>query len=241
MLLPAQSRSQTSTTASSTQPSSSDALEARLNDIDHRAGAVKDLTASFTQQKLTTLMKRPIFSTGVVRAKGSIVRWDTRSPDANVLYTDGKELRLYYPSQNLEEIYPIDQRLSDLLSSPLPRLAVVRDHFQIARAEPAVVMELLAGSGASPAAVSIGLLPLRLTPTDPALKEHVQQVIVLLDPKTSLVMAVQTTDSDGDKTTMVFSDVHLDTGLHPADLALVIPAGTSISHPLQGRKTPDSP
>jgi hypothetical protein len=40
---------------------------------------------------------------------------------------------------------------------------------------------------------------------------------------------------------MIFSDVHLDTGLKPADLALNVPAGTTISHPLQGISPNGSP
>ena len=142
---------QTSPATATTAPENIDAeLQTQLTEIDRRAGQVKDLTANFVQKKFTALMNKPLVSSGQVRSAGPVIRWDTHAPQASVLYTDGKELRLYYPSQKLEEIYPIDQRLSDLLASPVPRLKAVRDHFQISRADNSVIAELL-GPGARPA------------------------------------------------------------------------------------------
>jgi outer membrane lipoprotein-sorting protein len=226
------------TVAATAATSIDSALERQLADIDTRAGAVKDLTANFTQRKFTAMLKKPLVSSGQVRALGAVIRWDTKSPEPNVLYTDGKELRLYYPGQKLMEIYPIDQRLSDLLASPVPRLKAVRDLFAIERAPPNTTTELLASANATTRPQE--LVGLTLTPTDTAIKQHVQHVTVILDPQTALVLAVQTIDSDGDTTDMTFSDAHRDTGLKPRDLLLTVPAGTNISHPLQGASSPGS-
>src|SRR5438067_2441003 len=105
------------------------ALAARLADIDARAGKIKDFTARFEQKKFTTLLKKPLVSSGTIRVVGPVVRWDTDKPDPAVLYSDGREFRMYYPRQKSLEVYPIDRRMADLAASPLPRLTSLRDHF----------------------------------------------------------------------------------------------------------------
>jgi outer membrane lipoprotein-sorting protein len=212
-------------------------LTAQLAKIDVAAATIKDMSAHFQQRKFTSLLVKPLVSTGRVRSCGSVVRWDTQQPQPAVLYADKLELRLYYPEQKLEEVYPLDQRLGDLIASPLPRLAAIRDHFNIARAAPGDLADGLEQT------TSAEILTLRLTPIDHALAQHVQAVIVVLDVKTGLSMAVRTIDPDGDRTDMMFSGVRLNTGLDPSALQLNVPADTMISHPLEntGPATNPSP
>ena len=59
---------------------------------------------------------------GVMRELGMLPRDGVpRRPEPAVLHSDGKELRMYFPGQGVLEVYPIDQRLSELAASPLPR------------------------------------------------------------------------------------------------------------------------
>src|SRR6476661_7617987 len=148
------------------------ALRARLDDIDRRAGEVRDLTARFEQQKFTALLKKPLVSSGRVRMKGSVVRWDTETPEPAVLHSDGREIRMFYPRQRVVEVYPIDKRITDLAASPLPRLAALREHFRIEAARPAAGH---AGGGRDENKTD--RVSIRLTPTDSFLKEHVDQVL----------------------------------------------------------------
>ncbi len=206
-----------------TQPASDPALDAQLSDVNAKSAKITDLAANFRQRKFTALLKKPLESSGTVRAVGNTVRWDTKAPDDSMLYTDGKQLILYYPSQKLEEIYPIDQRMSDLLASPLPRLDVIRAHFSIGRALPAAFAGVRASSQT---------LALRLVPTEDALKPHIQEILVLLNTQNGLVLAVQTTDPDGDISLIQFTDAKIDTGARPQELAPTIPADTTVSRPL---------
>jgi len=212
------------------EPAIADAqLAAQLSAIDSAAARVKDFSARFEQRKITALLKKPLISSGTVRCAGANVRWDTEKPEPIVLYADGVELRLYYPRDKLEEIYPIDQRLGDLLSSPVPRLGVMERHFKIERAEAADLSRLFAQIPANHSTVA-----LRMTPTDPALTQHVRQVIVVLDQKTALALVVQTIDADGDRTEITFSDVKTNGGLSPDQIQLQVPPDTSISRPMEG-------
>jgi hypothetical protein len=52
-------------------------------------------TVHTAQQKFTALLRKPLASSGVVRLKGAVSRWDTRRPEPAVLHADGRELRMY--------------------------------------------------------------------------------------------------------------------------------------------------
>jgi outer membrane lipoprotein-sorting protein len=103
--------------APATQPIDA-AFDAKLQDIDARAAQVQDYTAHFEQHKYTALLRKPLISSGTVRKLGPVDRWDTEKPEPAVLHADGKEVKLYYPKQNLVEVYPIDKRMADLAASP---------------------------------------------------------------------------------------------------------------------------
>lgn len=198
------------------------ALAKQLDDIDARAARIKDFTADFLQEKFTALLKKPLVSGGEVRVSGPIIRWDTRRPEPAVLLSDGREVRMYYPAQKLLEVYPIDQRLGDLAASPLPRLGALREHFSVERSD--------AQSFHPPKGRAV--LPLKLTPRDDALREHVDHVGVLLDVEAAHILELEITDADGDRTHVTFSGIRLDTGVRPADLELTVPADTTVSRPL---------
>jgi outer membrane lipoprotein-sorting protein len=210
------------------RPPEDSALAKQLESIDAKAGKIKDFAATFRQEKFTALLKKPLVSTGRVRVAGTSIRWDTERPEPAVLFSDGKDVRMYYPGQRLLEIYPIDQRLGDLAASPLPKLKTLREHFSIERAEP----------GVFPKADARKSLPLRLVPLDEALREHVDEVRVLLDTGAAHILELEVLDADGDRTRIVFEDVRLDTGIKPDDLALAVPEGTTVSRPLEAADAP---
>lgn len=204
------------------RPAEDRALKSQLEEIDAHAARIKDFTARFRQQKFTALLKKPLVSSGTVRVSGPVIRWDTREPEPAVLFSDGKDVRMYYPGQKLLEIYPIDQRLGDLAASPLPKLETLRENFTVQRAEP----------GTFPEQDAHRSLPLRLIPIEEALREHVDEVRVLLDPEAAHILELEVVDADGDRTRISFEDVRLDTGLQSDDLALRVPEGTTVSRPL---------
>lgn len=198
-------------------------LSAKLAEIDQRAGQIKSLSANFDQQKFTALLRKPLESTGRIRIKGPIIRWDTAQPEPSVLLIDGAEAKVHYPNQKALEIYPLDKRVADLAASPLPRLEVLKERFNI---EQISVAELDKSAG------SDNFIALRLAPRDEALAEHVKQVRVLLDVQKPCIMRAEVTDGDGDRTVLSFRDVQLNADV--GDLSLVVPPGTAVTHPLDG-------
>lgn len=198
-------------------------LWAKLAEIDQRAGQIKSLTASFDQQKFTALLRKPLESSGRIRIEGAVIRWDTAQPEPSVLFIDGREVKVYYPNQKTLEIYPLDKRLADLAASPLPRLDVLKERFNI---------EQIPVADLDKSAAADDFLALRLTPNDESLAEHVKQVRVLLDIHKACIMKAEVTDGDGDRTVLSFKDVQVNADV--GDLSLVVPPGTAVSHPLEG-------
>ena len=196
----------------------------RMESIDAKAEAIEDLTANFEQQKFTPLLKKPLVSKGTVAARGSVMLWDTRAPEPTLMRVDEKEITIYYPNQKTAEVYPLAGQLAAMCSSPVPRLAPLLQHFTFA---PAAAKDLGEQEDA-------GRLALRLTPTDDAIREHVDNVCVLIDANRGFILAFQLIDADGERTMIRFSDVMVNAKLDDARLRLTLPAGTKTVHPLEG-------
>jgi outer membrane lipoprotein-sorting protein len=199
----------------------------RMLDIDARAGKIEDLTADFEQQKFTAMLKKPLVSSGVVAVRGSAMLWDTRKPEASQLQIDTKEVRIYYPAQKTIEVYQIQQKLGQLAASPLPRLAVLREHFNF---EPMPLAEM--GEKDDTAAAREKYFAVRMTPIDPELREHVESVRVLLDAQRGLIIRLEMRDPDGDRTLISFANVKTNVGLKDGDLRIAAPADVKITRPL---------
>ena len=198
------------------------ALWQRMLDIDQRAAAITDLTADFEQQKFTAMLKKPLVSSGQIFVRGSAMLWDMRKPERNVLQITQREARIYYPAQKTIEVYAVQQKLGQLAASPLPRLSVLQEHFTF---EPLALAEMGEKDEAK-------FLALRMTPTQAELREHVEQVRVLLDAQQGLIVRLEMRDPDGDRTLLVFSNVKKNVGLKDEQLMIAAPGDVKITRPL---------
>ena len=200
----------------------------RMTKIDQRAQAIVDLSADFEQQKFTPLLKKPMTSSGTVKAKGAAMFWDTRAPSPTLMRVDEKQISLYYPQQKTLEIYPIAGDLAALASSPLPHLSMLLDHFKFA---PSAAKDM-------GAADDDAHLALRLTPLDEDIRKHIDHVTVLIDAGHGFILAFELIDGDGERTVIHFSNVKTNTGMPDDALQIALPAGTKTVHPLENLRTP---
>ena len=196
-----------------------------LVEIDARSAQVKDLTADFTQEKFTPLLKKPLTSTGTILIKGSASLWHTAQPEPTVMRIDDKELRLLYPRQKVLEVYPTGQKMASLAASPFPRLDVLKQHF---------TFQQMATKELDAAAKEGETIALRMRPTEPELRKHIDEVQVLLQVATGFVLRATTIDSDGDRVVLSFSNIRVNGGVVDRELELVVPAGVKVTHPLEG-------
>jgi len=198
-------------------------LVTQLQEFDARMAAVRDLTAHFEERKSTALLKKPLVSTGRVRVKGSRSRWDTEKPHRTTMLIDGEAVRIYYPERTTLEVYEMNRQLQWLAISPLPRLAALREHFEIQTIPlPDIDREFTDRSH----------LALRLLPKTRALRDYVDHVDVVLDVAAARVVHAEIADPDGDRTTLTFSDVRTNLGMDDQDLELEIPKGATVVRPL---------
>jgi outer membrane lipoprotein-sorting protein len=205
----------------------------RMLDIDAKAAQVQDLVADFEQQKFTAMLKKPLVSRGVVKVRGNAMLWDTKEPEPTQLQIDAREVRIYYPEQKTIEAYQVREKLGQLAASPLPRLDVLREHFSF---EPIAVGELGEKD-------DLRFFAVRMTPTDPELREHVDQVRVLLDAKQGLILRLEMRDADGDRTLIAFANVKTNTGMSETDLRIAAPPDVKVTRPLaavEGDATKDA-
>ena len=222
-------RAETPTSLPATPPAGIDAaLWARMAAIDAKAEKILDLSADFEQQKFTPLLKKPMISSGAVRAKGSAMFWDTRKPESTLMRVDEKEVRIYYPNAKTLEIYPLAGQLSALAASPLPRLAALLPHFKFT---PASTKDLGEQEAADRLAV-------QLTPIDESLREHVDHVTVLIDADRGFILAFQLIDADGERTVIHFTNVKTNQNLEDARLQLALPADVKTVRPLENLGAP---
>jgi outer membrane lipoprotein-sorting protein len=196
-----------------------------LVEVDSRGAQVKDLKADFTQQKFTPLLKKPLTSTGTILIKGSASLWHTTQPEPTVMRIDDKELRLLYPRQKVLEVYPTGQKMASLAASPFPRLDVLKKHF---------TFEQIPTKDLDPAAKDGDTLALRMQPTEPDLRKHIDEVRVLLQVSTGFVLKAVTVDSDGDRVVLSFSNIRINGGVPDRELELVVPTGVKVTRPLEG-------
>jgi outer membrane lipoprotein-sorting protein len=228
LLAPAVARqapAQTTQAAPASQPSG---FEQQLEAIDRRAGAVRDLTAEFVQEKRSPLLRKPLISRGSVKAKGALALWETVEPERTVMTFDPKQMRVYYPKQKLVEEYAIQGQLGMMASSPLPRLAAIRQSFRLMPDDG----EALASRDDATKGVAV-----RLEPIDDAVRQLVDHVRVLLDPDRGYMLVFELTDPDGEQTVIRFTKLQANSGLTDEALQPQLPAGVKVSRPLEGAET----
>jgi outer membrane lipoprotein-sorting protein len=214
-------------TAPSTQaaaiPEGVDAkLWGRMVEINNRSSQIQSLSADFEQKKFTAMLKRPLVSTGQVHVAGPAMRWDTQKPEPTVMLINEKEVQLLYVKQKMLEIYPVDQKLGSLAASPLPRLEVLKKYFTFKQVPVAELDKEIAEAGH---------LALAMTPIEASLKEHVEQVRVLLDEQHGYILRAEMIDTDGDRTVIAFSNISTSNDAAKT-LEMDVPAGVKIVRPL---------
>lgn len=206
------------------------AFEARLREVDAQFDEVKTLRGRFVQKKHTPLLRKPLESSGTVAISGERTRWDTAEPRRSVMTIDGRGLRIYFPEQRVVEIYDLGEDVREFSGSPLPRLAKLRESFDLS----ALGVSEMGGEEGDGSLLAIELLPR----TD-SLREHIAYVRVLIDSGLPAVRRVEIEDVDGELTEIEFLDVEINALIEEREVELDVPRGTREVHPLDPRADDD--
>ena len=181
-----------------------------VESVDAMRARVKDVTADFTQQKHTILLKKPLTSTGVVTIVESQMRWDTRKPRRVTMYADGKELWIYYPDQQKREIYKTSKKLARVTGAPFQRLATLREFFDLKRLKDD----------------DAGRARIELSPKTDKLRDQIEVITLSVNLKTGFVEVVRTVDVEGDRTVITFANIKFNSDVDVKGVKPNIPDGT---------------
>lgn len=196
-------------------------LAAQLAQVEERAAAIKDLTATFEQHKHTALLREPMVSSGTVKVRAGRVLWQTKAPRPSKMGIEETRAIVLYPRQKSAEIYPLRGEMQLLGASPLPRIEKLREAFEISETDATDLVE-------QPPAGALGLA---LAPRPGPMRDHIERVRALIDPQTPALLALEIVDVDGDRTVVRFTDIRTNQGLDEADVTLRLTGDIEVSYP----------
>lgn len=204
----------------------------KLRELEEQNAEIKDLSARFSQKRYSPLLKKPITSSGTYRSVSGLARWDTEKPHDSVMVIRAGRLELYYPEQKTLEVYPIKQRLGELLATPQPDVDQWQASFKLSRALPDALSESMRETIGIKQDTDDYLL-ISLAPREEEVAKMIERLIVVVDRETGLSRGMAWSSEDrGERTEIVFTRVRPNTQIKRADLLLDTPESTRVVYPL---------
>jgi outer membrane lipoprotein-sorting protein len=166
-------------------------------------GALKTLTASFVETTTSSLLTRPLVSSGtlaVERPSRIVMRYT--QPDDRVVLIDGDTLTMSWPSKNVrqsKDIGAAQKRIQKYFVDSSPN--ELRSHFTIAARE---------------ATDRPGTYLVDMTPKRKQIQEGLSKLELWVDRSTQLMAAMRMTFPNGDTKLMTFTDVKPNAPVDPA-------------------------
>jgi outer membrane lipoprotein-sorting protein len=166
-------------------------------------GGLKTLTASFVETTTSTLLTRPLVSSGtlaVVRPSRIVMRY--AQPDDRVVLIDGDTLTMSWPSKNVrqsKDIGAAQKRIQKYFVDSSPN--ELRGHFTISARE----------ATDRPGTYLVDMVPKRKQ-----IQEGLSKLELWVDRSTQLMAAMRMTFPNGDTKLMTFTDVKPNAPVDPA-------------------------
>ena len=198
------------------RPVTGEAKQAFLQHWGQQMQTMHTLHMVFTQEKQLRLLRRPLMAQGELWLKGDTLRYVLKNPAGDTeieLRKDAHTVNIYYPQLSTLEV--IDLRSTPALPMGLPFLT--EDPTALTQTyETALVF-------------AAGLHTLQLRPKDPqALFSELCLTFKDVQPQTFVRI-----EKSGDRITMHISSFTPNVDIGEDQLALSVPAGTTVTYPLQ--------
>lgn len=192
-------------------------VQRHLSEVRKRIGPIQSFRATFTQTKQTPLLRKPLVSTGTVVYHRSKALWTTLAPDPSRMLLETNKLCLYFPDENVLEIYGFHGgakrwlgTLSGLVSS---RLDGLEKGFN--------VQEVLKDEEGH-------RLTVRLTPRAKETARHIRELTTRLNLQTGAMDRLEMLDGDRQRLVITFQDIKINAPVRPEELRLRVPKNARI-------------
>ena len=199
------------------------ALQARLEALDVRFAEITRLRANFRQERQTPMLRRPLTSSGSLKLKDGVIRWDTREPARSTMLITEAEIRIHDPEARVLEIYQTRERAGTAAEGRTgpPRLADLLARFSVSE----IGVDAL---GEKPSERWLGL---ELVPADEEMARRIVRITALLDTEAPMIRRVIIEGVDGEVTDLELRDVRIGARIEDHEMELEVPEGTRISRP----------
>jgi len=198
-------------------------LEDLLDRFNRTQQATRSLTASFTERKNLSLLARPVVSSGnLLYSHPTRIKWEYSDPEPRVFLITEDHFVAYYPARKKAEEVP----LGKLAGRRVFRVFGIgqtaedlRKFFDISLGDPGAEQ---------------GTFLMVLTPKRRRVKDRLQLVRFWVDEKTYLPRQLEYVETDGDSTTLTFSDVRVNPEIAEARFSVEIPKDVQITNTFSG-------
>ncbi|MGI9014416.1 MAG: LolA family protein [Phycisphaerales bacterium] len=190
-------------------------LWTQLKVMEPLAASITTVQAVFTQWRYSPLLKEPLKSSGEVFVAEGNTLWHTQQPRETFMLVSAEELRMYYPQENLLEVYDIGRLGGELASSPVPRIEALRTRFSM-----------------TSLTMAEKTISVQLAPKDADLAEFVSRVEVRIQRETALAERIEIFDAEGERTVISFTEIKVNEPLPQGKVQLNLPADVRITRPL---------
>jgi outer membrane lipoprotein-sorting protein len=184
-------------------PTRADLFDELFKQGQAKNGAMKTLTASFVETTSSTLLTKPLVSSGtlaVVRPSRIVLRYT--QPDERVVLIDGDMMTMSWPSRHLRESKDIgasQKRIQKYFADSSPD--ELRSHFTIAARE---------------AEDRPGTYLVTMVPKRKQILEGLSRLDLWVDRTTELLVAMKMSFPSGDTKLMTFTDVKPNAPIDPS-------------------------
>lgn len=182
--------------------------------VQRRYDTVRDFSASFVHTYEGGVLKRKTTERGTVKIKKPArMRWEYQSPEKKLFVSDGTQIYSYVPADNQVTVSPVPQ--ADEATTAVLFLAgkgnLLRDF---------VITD--AGTANAPP----GTYALKLTAKKP--EREYDWLSLLVDAKSYQIRTLSTADSQGGRSTFVFSDLKENIGIPDSTFTFKMPRGVDV-------------
>jgi outer membrane lipoprotein carrier protein len=181
--------------------------------VQKKYDAIHDFTADFIQESTGGILRKKQTERGFVQVKKpGKMRWDYKAPEPKVFVSDGRRIYLHIPADNQVIISPVpdqDQATTAVLFL-VGKGNLTRD-FNVSYTE-----------GGGPDTYALRL--------DPKLPERDYDWLqIVIDKKTFQIRSLSAADSQGGRSTFLFSNFKENVGVSDNTFAFKIPRGADVT------------